>query len=110
MLCCLHGKEKNKKKNFQRWLPRVPELRHSAKRVLKKQISLPSAAAQALGKDYLKKIQKSSLSVALGEEKKENGVDRRPTASNLSRVPARHSAKPSPSARFSAVGKDAFAG
>ena len=76
----------------------------------KKQISLPSAWAAALGKDYLKKIQKSSPSVALGEEKKENGVGRWPTASNLSRVPARHSAKPSPSAWFSALEKDAFAG
>ena len=55
---------------------------------------------------------KSSPSVALGEEnkRKENGAGHRPTASNLSRVPARHSAKPSPSARFSALGKDAFAG
>jgi hypothetical protein len=88
----------------------VPELRHSAKRFLKKTNFFAECMSCGTRQRLFKKIQKSSLSVALGEEnkKKENGIGRRPTASNLFRVPAQHSGKPSPSARFSALGKDAF--
>ena len=89
-LCCgTRGRGIFFKKN--KFLPRVPELRHSAKSILKK------------------KIQKSFPSVALGEEnQKKNNVGRRPTASSLPRVPARHSAKPSPSARFLTLGEGDF--
>ena len=58
---------------------------------------------------FKKKIQKSFPSVALGEEnQKKNDVGHRPTASSLPRVPARHSAKPSPSARFLTLGEGDF--
>ena len=96
------------------------------KRIL--EVASPSACVVALGKEgfffkktnffaeclscgtrqrvFKKKIQKSFPSVALGEENKKkttsaNGV-------SLPRVPARHSAKPSPSARFSTLGEGAF--
>ena len=97
----------------------------------KLEVASPSACAVALGKEgffkkktnffpeclnfgtrqrvFKKKIQKSFPSVALGEEnKKKNNVGRRPTASSFPRVPARHSAKPSPSARFLTLGEGDF--
>ena len=98
------------------------------KRIL--EVASPSACAVALGKEgfflkktnffaeclscgtrqrVFKKNQKSFPSVALGEEnQKKNNVGRRPTASSLPRVPARHSAKPSPSARFLTLGEGDF--
>ena len=66
----------------------MPVLWHSGKRdfFLKKQISLSSALTAALGKEYLKKIQKSFPSVALGEENKKKR--RRPSANGVKSSPS----------------------
>jgi hypothetical protein len=61
---------------------------------------------------FFKKNKNSLPSVALGKGKiyikKQNGVTCRPTASNLCRVTARHSAKPLSNARDLALGKAGF--
>ena len=110
MLCCLHGKAKNKKK-----------------RIL--EVASPSACAVALGEEGFKKktnffpeclncgtpqrVFKKNSKVfpeccTRGRKSKKNGVGRWPTASSLPRVPARHSAKLSPNARFLTLGEDDF--
>jgi hypothetical protein len=80
----------------------------------KKQNSLPSAKASALGKDFFLKKNKLCLVLGLWHSakkiyiKKQNGVTRWPTASNFCRMTAWHSTKPLPSARDLALGKAGF--
>ena len=109
MLCCLHGKAKNKKK-FRGGFPECLSCGTRQRGFFKKkQNFFAECLSCGTRQRVFKKNQKSFPSVTLGEEnqkkeKKENGVGRRPTASSLPRVPVRHSAKPSPSARFSTLG------
>ena len=82
-------KQKTKKKEFERWLPRVPVLWHSGKRDFykKKQISSPSAWTSALGKEYLKKKFKN-LSRVLHSGKKIKKKQRRPPANGVKFSPS----------------------
>ena len=95
MLCCLHGKAKNKKKNLRggfpeclccdtrgrgifikknKFLPRVPELRHSAKSILKKKFKNLSRVLHSRKKIKKMKKRKRRRSSA-------NGVKSSPSAS-----------------------------
>ena len=57
---------------------------------------------------FKKKFKNLSRVLHSGKKIKKNDVGRRPTASSLPRVAARHSTKPSPSARFSTLREGAF--
>ena len=91
----LHSAKKFFKK-IKNTLCRVPVLWHSAKRLKKA--------------DFFAECRSCGTRQRVFFKKKLDSVGRRPTASNICRVPARHSAKPLPSARNLALGKAAFTG
>ena len=90
----------------------MPVLWHSGKRDLKKKTNFFPECLNCGTRQRVFKKKFKNLSRVLHSgkkiKKKENGVGRRPTASSLPRVAARHSTKPSPSARFSTLREGAF--
>ena len=89
----------------------MPVLWHSGKRDLKKTNFFPECLNYGTRQRVFKKNSKifsECCTRGRKSKKKENDVGRRPTASSLPRVPARHSAKPSPSARFLTLGEGDF--
>ena len=83
-------KQKTKKKNFRGGFPECLCCGTRERGIFfkKKQISLPSAAAQALGKEYLKKIKNLSRVLHSGKKIKKNGVGRRPSANDVKSFPS----------------------